>query len=598
MFSFMSRIYEEAQLAIVWLGLPSDDRREARAIDFINEMAKHRPDRSAGASFRDLYLSEKAHPRWLNLLLLCKCRYWTRTWIIQEFVQAQRIEVLCGTAKLDWTAFDTVYQFVRSLSLPVNSALDLPLQTTLKTFLSTIPARLTSRRLGHTASLLVELLHEFYDAECTLPRDKVYGMLGIAADCGQLSSIDDPNAASSTYRGPVPDYTKHIVEVYFDVLNYLRDSSQTRSVAPLTVILLQKSLHITEQAIAHFTNTLSAEALVDTVANTTLYLKPDYISTISATIPSYTSSSDLRQKLTQFDWSPYVGFEIVRPRTPTPTPPSATSSNRRPSRPTAIPFRASSGFFSPITSSSSLSTASTLSPIPSKPEHRRHSSSSSSIPLSRQITQTAPIPSNLISNAITFLTTHDPLLSSLRSYLDTSSFHLPLHPTDPPSPTLPPHQTLLISPSPLSHPLRLGFAPTSSNPTLTPRRNDLILQFHNLNLTLIARRLHSSSTLHLISHAVMITHDGIRMSPLGRESVVHPATTITTAKSSGSIGDLISPCLIAIDDDTAAGGIDSAGVDDQEQIQRREQWREYMKQFDDVEIETDALSLFGILKDA
>ena len=606
---FMSRIYEEAELAIVWLGLPSDDRREARAIDFLVEMADHRPNKAGIASFRDLYFTEKAQPRWINLLSFCKCTYWSRTWIIQEFVQAKRIEVFCGKATLNWSAFETVHQNVKSLfpSNVITSSLPLILQDILRLFLTTIPSRLTSRRLSHTASLLVELLHEFYDAQCTLPRDKVYGMLGIAADCGHLITASTDPSAASMYRGPVPDYAKHIVDVYFDVTTYLRDSSPTHSVAPLTVLLLQKSLGITEQSIMHFIKPMSPETVSSIIANTTLHLKPDYISTIAATLPAYTSPADLRQKLAQFDWSPYVGFEIVRPRTPNP------STQMRPSRPSAIPFRSSSNVIPP--NPSALST-STLSPPASTTPHRRNSSSST---LSRQITQTTPLPDDLIPNAVALASS--PLLSSdLRSYPYTTTtspntptdtpinlrphdhtpntaFHLPLSPT---ILSLAPHEksiipnirpTAIVETSPLAQPLRLGFT------TPNVRRNDLILQFSGLDITLVGRRLGSSGKLQLIGRAIMVTHAGLRCSRFMKEAEVHPACSTSNKETP------ISPCLTSAEDfealnDGRAGRGRTEVIEDQEKAQWQEQWREQLKSYEDVEIETDALSLYEILRDA
>ena len=643
---FMSRIYEEAELAIVWLGLPSDDRREARAIDFLVEMAKHRPNKAGGASFRDLYLTEKSHSRWLNLLSFCKCIYWSRTWIIQEFVRARRIEVLCGTARLDWSAFNTVHQTVKSLFPPNTNPTKLPvaLQTTLRSLLSTIPSRLTSRRLSHTASLLIELLHEFYDAQCTLPRDKVYSMLGIASDCGQLPSSSD-TTPTPIFRGPVPDYAKHIVEVYLDVLIYLRDSSQTHSVTPLTVLLLRKSLSINEQAIAHYRSSLSADTLSTTITRTTLCLKADYVSTITATIPNYTSPSDLKQKLSQCDWSPYVGFEIVRQRTPTPATTPHLNAQRRLSRPSPVPFRSSSGSISMTRtlSSSSASTStptqSTLSPPASSMTHRRNSSSST---LSRQITQTAPLPADLISNAVAMASTES-LQQQLRTYstlsppsssngtsdslspsLDslslspspqllsnsTNGFHLPLspsnasHPSSPLPSTIRP--TLIIESSPLASPVRLGFT------TPAVRRGDIILQFSGLDLTLIGRRIGSSGKLQLVGRAVMVTHSGLRGSSgnkFGREGEVHPACSAHGSGSSlggmsgeSSERELISPCLRPTENAVSANGKSNDSVErdvleDQERMQWQEQWREHLKQHEDVEIETDALSLYEILRD-
>ena len=407
---FMSRIYGEAELTIVWLGLPSDDRREARAIDFVVEMATHRHAKAGGASFRNLYLTDKVYPRWFNLLLLCRCYYWTRVWILQEVLQAKRIEVFCGTAQLEWDAFETVHNILKPListCSPLNTSnLPASLVVTLREILSTTPARLTSRRLSHTASTLQDLLHEFHDAQCTLRRDKVYGMLGIASDCGL-----DP--ATDTFNGPAPDYAKHVVEVYFDVLNYLRDTSSTSSIAPLTALLLQKSLGISSLAISHYATSLTPEVLLAIIPRTTLRLKPDYISTISATITNYTSPSDLRQRLNQFDWSPYVGFEILRPRTPTPGQTQSWSTvkaadDRKRSRP-SLPQQHSS--------------TTSLTPPSTALSHRRNSSSST---LARQVTQTAPLPPDLISNVVAVLESSPATSSVVAAPPNTQRFHIPL----------------------------------------------------------------------------------------------------------------------------------------------------------------------------
>jgi hypothetical protein len=90
----MAQIYVEAQCALVWLGLPSDDRREARAIDFVGQMADilDKKSKKGGPTFADLFLNEQSVPRWVNLLAFCRepgiglgpgGNYWSRTWIIQ-----------------------------------------------------------------------------------------------------------------------------------------------------------------------------------------------------------------------------------------------------------------------------------------------------------------------------------------------------------------------------------------------------------------------------------------------------------------------------------------------------------------------------------
>ena len=482
----MSRIYDEAEFVTVWLGLPSDERREARAMEFVQEMAKHRPGR-AGASFRDMYLSTKAKERWVNLLRLCELKYWTRCWIIQEFLQAKRIEVLCGTAHLEWTYFDKVFMDIRQLETHPSY-----LATELKAFLGTVPSRLTARRLLHRTSRLEELLHEFYDSNCTEPRDKVYGLLGIAEDCGE-------QPGTGYFYGPQPDYAKHLVQVYFDVLCYLRDSSVTRKVAPSTALLLQKSLSINALTISDYVAKTPHEDVQLELSRSALALSPDYISPACDLIPGWTSIRDLKQKLEYFDWSTYVGWEMQRP------------ASRH-----SIPHHRSS----------SLSITRTSSPRP----------------------VVASLPSDLIPNALGFADS-SPLMTYLLNYPDTLSFHLPLE-------LLNTHiedkrlvsnmsflrPTLIFESSSSAQPVRLGFACTNA------RKGDYILQFNGLDIALIGRRI-GYTGMQIVGRAVMIKHEGLE----GKHKNVHPAC------SQGS-EQWISPCLEGGGQEGAleeAGGIET-----------------------------------------
>ena len=280
-------------------------------MEFVEEMARAeevvaRKGGSGKDSLEGTYLAERMMPRWRNLVRFCTdVRYWSRTWILQEFLQAKRIEILCGLAAMEWKGFEMVFRRVKIVeSVPVQMA------EVLVALTRTVPARLTARRLSGEASRLEALLHEFYDADCSEPRDKVYGMLGISADCGELQETG-PDGLTQ-FRGPQPDYGKHIVEVYFDVLLYLRDESSLRCVTPLTAFLLQKSLYITELAIAEYVKKLELNILNMRLAAVLFNLRPDYTNVISDTIADWTSSYELKQRLQRFDWASYVGWEIQR----------------------------------------------------------------------------------------------------------------------------------------------------------------------------------------------------------------------------------------------------------------------------------------------
>ena len=80
-----------------------------------------------------------------------------------------------------------------------------------------------------------------------------------------------------------------------------------------------------------------------------------------------------------------------------------------------------------------------------------------------------------------------------------------------------------------------------------------------------------------------------------REANVHPACA-----NSGE-GSLISPCLLpaehTLDAEGRSNGNGGQGSSSQERALWKEQYQEHQKQSEDIEIETDALSLYEILRD-
>ena len=346
----MSKIYEHAEKTFVWLGLPSEDLRQVRVLEFIHQMAQscpkpqqqqqqQAPDAGSGARmFRDKYLTEALSQRWTNVLEVCRATYWTRTWIIQEFIQASQVEVLCGAAKLDLQDFEDVVRTIRSLTTETATSTGLP--SFVQQFIQTIPFRLTSRRIAHTASTLEDLLSEFYDSKCAERRDKIYGILGIADDCagrGEPTSTDGEQPATESSPGLLqPDYSKPILEIYFEVVKYLTHSLQPRAKSPMQgIYLAQRALGITQADVESYMALLAihtpsqgnGEALLDQrLVELACPLVPDYVNFVQEVLPGWTSIRDLRQRLDHVDWTKYVGLEVRRKTSSRPSAPSHRSS--------------------------------------------------------------------------------------------------------------------------------------------------------------------------------------------------------------------------------------------------------------------------------
>jgi hypothetical protein len=478
----MSKVYENADKTIVWLGLPSEDRRQARVLEFFHEMAAFARKQSTEMGirmFREKYLNDGLAQRWANILELCRGTYWTRTWIIQEFVQASQIEILCGLASLDGKDFEDVVRMIRSITLPSASAVvqGPALPAPVLQFTHTIPFRLMSRRISHTASTLEDLLAEFYDSRCTERRDKIYGILGIA-DEFKVSDEPDADVSGTSYRGPLqPDYSKHILEVYFEVVKYLLQPVQPRKKSPMQAIFLaQRALGITQADVESYTSLLAIQnpasrgdgnaLLSEKLATMSCVLVPDYVHFIDAVLPGWTSIRDLRQRLDQVDWAKYVGHEVRR-----------KSSSRAP------PL---------LHKSSTTSTSSTGSGT----EYVR-----------------APLPPDLIDNVVQ-AASHSEELSHLYNYPaeSGSGCHLPIpyilqhhHDKRQQNNLLFNKPNIIIESNPDLgiDPVRVGFACTDV------RAGDLLCQFTGLDLTLIARRTGSGHELSLVGVAKMCTHSSL-----------------------------------------------------------------------------------------
>lgn len=503
----MGNIYDKAVTTIVWLGLPSDDRRQARALDVIREMAatvtKHPMNI---AMFRDKHLSEACASRWTNLLELCRGAYWTRTWIIQEFVQASRIEVLCGTASLEWVHFEDMVRAIRSISSATattettnSSQPGVKLPVLVTQFMQTLPVRLTVRRIFHTSSTLEELISEFYDSKCAERRDKIYGILGIADDCsttgGGKAAVEN---GSEIVRGPKPDYSKHILEVYFEVVEYLWSMARTTKSPLLAIYLTQRSLGLTEHDLQSYVACLAQRqdriigaplSLETQLLQLKLPLRPDYINVISEILPGWTSMRDLRQRLGQVDWAKYVGHEVKRKPLPSRLSSSGsglswTSSSQRKSS-----FNASTGEASP----NALGVGT---------------------PTGRVVC--APLPDDMIDNVLHVAEHADDVMQTLYNYpasevISSQGGAIPV-----PYMYLAPHDkrvylneslakpTVIIESARVKgvDPARIGFACTEA------RAGDLICQFYGLEQSIVVRR--GDGGVKLVGLARMVTHAGLR----------------------------------------------------------------------------------------
>jgi hypothetical protein len=186
--AMMGKIYATASQVLVWLGPQLDIPRHKRLFNAIW-----------------IAMSERSHtPRRLDesrqlLFKLSANEYWERTWILQEFVLAQRLEIrsgpdtldenvlhqLCNAAAVenDWDRNNPRWRRSASsvawLRRTWGDRVDPTLISGQATRLS-VSGTITVLKVTKPCSL-IDLVHTFSTTKCKDPRDHVYALLSLAS---------------------------------------------------------------------------------------------------------------------------------------------------------------------------------------------------------------------------------------------------------------------------------------------------------------------------------------------------------------------------------------------------------------------------------
>jgi hypothetical protein len=196
----MGRIFARAMKVLAWLGL--DDEFTGIAMDLLLRAGSQH----FAGDLRKLVDSDRPEyslKHWAAFQHLCSMPYWDRLWISQEIALAREIEIHCGNFEISW---NYLARTIKRLKSPI-------LKATLSAFareplLQTMPVGLEEAQQvrdagGGRSTQLCNLCHITHNALCSDPRDKVYGLLGIATHVGGRLQAD---------------YNKSLFEVFEDVM--------------------------------------------------------------------------------------------------------------------------------------------------------------------------------------------------------------------------------------------------------------------------------------------------------------------------------------------------------------------------------------------
>jgi hypothetical protein len=213
----MRDIYTMPTSVEVWLGKADTNGADAGAVDLVKEMAALFEDpeemlaRGSDANAQDTFREEmeKTSPTAVKALTdLFKRPWWTRIWVVQELSLAKQYSAIVRVGHLTtpWLSWlITAYAIESSWFIVNYLATSVSADRRLEGYLQGIRMA-QCRKLDPTLPgfTLLELLNQHRDCEATNPRDKVYGLLGLAGDTEAI--------------GVKPDYTATPEEVFTDLV--------------------------------------------------------------------------------------------------------------------------------------------------------------------------------------------------------------------------------------------------------------------------------------------------------------------------------------------------------------------------------------------
>jgi hypothetical protein len=225
----MGGIYSMASTVRVWLG-PGDA--------------------DSSAAFRWLHDEDNENKRWCplvrhssviagnieekvrNVSSLFGREYWTRLWIVQEFLAAHTIVLHCGKDSIEWDSVGSFLDIMQRYRLHYEAKFNISDILYNKEFWQSVPWRFhidrKARLSGRSSPLcarnthsLVALCSQYRAAKCQDSRDRVFGLRSLARACCQEAMVVN-------YAVPLEDLYARLIAHF--LVNHQHESSSYRSV--------------------------------------------------------------------------------------------------------------------------------------------------------------------------------------------------------------------------------------------------------------------------------------------------------------------------------------------------------------------------------
>ncbi|OHF02943.1 HET domain-containing protein [Colletotrichum orchidophilum] len=193
--AIMRHIYFRAQTVVIWLGkLYSEYQQGIDALELRHAPGDVSVNEALGCS-TDSNQPDDAHTAGLKVeskmvLRLAKDEYWKRLWIVQEIGLARHRRVCFGNMAMNWNSF------IKMMTLHSTDG-EGPLL---------LNQQIESKYEG--AHTMRSLLYEHRFSQCKDPKDKIFGLIGLAVD---------------GHGFPKPDYDKSPVQIWTDTMEFMNE---------------------------------------------------------------------------------------------------------------------------------------------------------------------------------------------------------------------------------------------------------------------------------------------------------------------------------------------------------------------------------------
>jgi hypothetical protein len=205
----MSHIYKWAECVRVWLGGPTNKDGEAfKLMEKILYGPQHLgytiDDLFNPFSDRWVYSDKEVESEWENvhttvelsnsggweaLASIFERSYWSRIWIVQEYLLARDVVIHVGKLRITDEYLKTSLENIDRLPPPLRARLPAFITQSVERIISSVGKEINDMRRDKHCLSLLELMETTRDAHCQVAHDRIYAILGLAKDIATFKSI-------------------------------------------------------------------------------------------------------------------------------------------------------------------------------------------------------------------------------------------------------------------------------------------------------------------------------------------------------------------------------------------------------------------------